>query len=100
MKAAPIKLVPLLCDVSFPLGSQHSLQALMAAETDDKIPCWCQQHQQGGVGAGCANNNHHVRTNDKIHALPRTNDIMNQCQELMAGAKMATEYACARYSKF
>ena len=72
----------------------------MAAETDDKIPCWCQQHQQGGVGAGCANNNHHVRTNDKIHALPRTNDIMNQCQELMAGAKMATEYACTRYSKF
>ena len=25
---------------------------------------------------------------------------MNQCQELMAGAKMATEYACTRYIKF
>ena len=72
MKAAPIKLVPILCVVSFPLGIQHSLQALMAAETDDKIPCWCQQHQQGGVGAGCANNNDHEDPQANWHVnLPR-----------------------------
>ena len=76
--------------------------------TNDKIHCqellkrgieltsrwpWCQQHQQGGLGAGCVNNNHHVRTRWQDLCMLATGCLFN-CKQLQQRQVSGLEVLC------